>query len=86
MAKIIQDTSQIPVVISVSSNLKIEDQASREFSENFYHNLLIGNTIGKSFNNAIETIGLDQKQKAKRFTCCCAHSHFGCPHDNHFLD
>lgn len=62
----------IPIVISVNSEQNIMDQVCNIFSQQFYRNLLDGNTIRDSFYSAQEFV---QVSKENFETCCCAHKH-----------
>jgi len=53
--------------------MKIQDEASQEFSKTFYMNIFSGKTVHESFCNAQENTKLIRGKEI--FTCCCAHSH-----------
>ena len=64
--------SGIPIVISVNSQKLIMDRVCKLFSRHFYRNLLDGQTIQNSFDNA----RIVMKASPEDYdTCCCAHDH-----------
>ena len=73
----------IPVVIAVNSKTEIMDKVCRLFASNFYQNLLDGETIRHSFENARNLVQVASEDFE---TCCCAHSHTDdCPWHQYYL-
>ena len=60
-------------MIAVNTEVKISDEFATRFSELFYTNLINGNMIINSFENAISSMKLLQTDSC--FTCCCGHAH-----------
>ena len=62
--------------IYIHQKTEVIDDISVEFTRYFYQNLLDGETIEKSYKNAINKLKLDTKISNLNFnSCCCNHYH-----------
>ena len=69
VAKVFSEAG-VPCVITVQSDLKIEDGIAQEFSKAFYWQLFDGKSVQEAFDWATRTVSDHHV-----YTCCCAHTH-----------